>query len=204
MQRLFDLIIAILILILSSPFWLIALLALLILDFGSPFYRHRRVGQYGREFRLIKFRTMRKDAAGGNLTVAGDSRVTAIGKVLRKLKIDELPQLINVLKGEMAIVGPRPETPEFVATYTPEQREILKFKPGLTDPSSIKYRYEEIILGSYADPVQAYKNIVLPDKLAISIAYQNQRTIGSDLSMIWRTFAAIFGGPPETPDGSGR
>lgn len=178
--------------ILTAPIWLLCLLALLLFDFGNPFFVHRRVGLNGREFGLIKFRTMRARQNGGSLTVAGDARITGIGRLLRRLKLDELPQLLNVLAGQMAIVGPRPETPDFVAKYTPGQSAILATKPGLTDPASLKYRHEEKILAKFADPVDAYKRVIMPDKIALSLDYQRRRTTLSDLTIIMRTIVAIF------------
>lgn len=194
MNRLFDIIVAVAILILTLPLWLATLVVVPLSDFGSPLFLHQRVGRDGKLFKLIKFRTMRRRSESGlNLTVAGDKRVTGIGRLLRRLKIDELPQLANVLAGSMSIIGPRPETPEFVALFTEEQRQILQYRPGLTDPASIKYRHEELILANHADPVAAYRNIVLPDKIAISLAYQQKRTLLSDLGVIGDTVAAIFG-----------
>lgn len=197
MQRLFDIILAIGILIVSAPVWLLATLALLIFDFGNPIFLHERIGRNGKPFHLVKFRTMstRKEA-GSNLTVSGDTRITGIGRILRRLKIDELPQLLNILSGSMSIVGPRPETPEFVALYSHEQREILKYRPGLTDPASIKYRHEERILAAHPDPVAAYKSIVLPDKIGLSLEYQRRRSLFSDFAVIGRTITAIFHPPP--------
>jgi lipopolysaccharide/colanic/teichoic acid biosynthesis glycosyltransferase len=204
MQRIFDIVFALLILLLSSPLWLLAATGIFISDFGSPFFLHTRVGREGRPFRLIKFRTMRDNApTEANLTVSGDRRITPIGRVLRRLKIDELPQLLNVLAGSMSIVGPRPESPEYVAEYTKEQKEILRFRPGLTDPASIKYRYEEKILAKHADPVEAYKTIVLPDKIALSLDYQRRRTFWSDLVIVFQTVAVIFKSAP-LPAGNAR
>ncbi|MGB5137269.1 MAG: sugar transferase [Candidatus Zixiibacteriota bacterium] len=198
MQRLFDIILATGILVISSPVWLLATVALLIFDFGSPFFLHQRIGKDGKPFRLVKFRTMRaRKEAGSNLTVSGDARITGVGRVLRRLKIDELPQLLNVLSGSMSMVGPRLETPEFVAIYSAEQREILSYRPGLTDPASIKYRHEELVLAGHDDPIAAYKSIVLPDKISMSLEYQKRRSLGGDLAIIGHTIGAIFHPPPK-------
>ncbi|MCC6964098.1 MAG: sugar transferase [candidate division Zixibacteria bacterium] len=191
MQRLFDLTLATLGLLVTLPLTLLIVLALLLFDFGNPVFVHRRVGREGEEFGLIKFRTMRRNAGGVGLTVARDARITPIGRILRRLKLDELPQLLNVAAGQMAIVGPRPETPEFVAGYDAAQREILRYKPGLTDPASLKYRHEEKILAKFADPVDVYIKTILPDKIALSLAYQKRRTIWSDVGIIVRTILAI-------------
>ena len=198
MQRLLDFVFAIAILLVTAPLWFAALIVVALSDFGNPLFLHPRVGRGGKHFRLAKFRTMSKAAPGGsNLTVSGDPRVTTVGRILRRLKIDELPQLLNVLSGTMSIVGPRPETPEFVSLYTDDQREILKYRPGLTDPASIKYRHEEKILAQHGDPVAAYKTLILPDKIALSLEYQRHRNIVSDLRIIGQTVAAIVRPVPE-------
>ena len=118
--------------------------------------------------------------------------MTSVGKLLRRYKLDEIPQLLNVLVGNMTFVGPRPEIPEFVELYTEEQREILKFKPGLTDPASLKYRDEEDQLAKFENPVSGYLTEVLPDKLKISLQYQQGRNLRSDLRIIWRTVIALL------------
>lgn len=183
---------AVAILLLTTPIWLVVLVGVSLSDFGSPLFVQNRVGRGGKVFRLVKFRTMSKNASSGsNLTVSGDKRVTPVGGILRRFKIDELPQLVNVLVGSMSIVGPRPETPEYVALYDQTQREVLKYRPGLTDPASIKYRHEEKILAQYSDPVEAYKSVILPDKIALSLEYQRSRNISSDLGIIGETIMAI-------------
>jgi lipopolysaccharide/colanic/teichoic acid biosynthesis glycosyltransferase len=126
------------------------------------------------------------------LTVSGDQRITQIGRLLRHFKLDEIPQLLNILTGSMTFVGPRPESPKYVALYTPAQREILSYLPGLTDPASLKYRYEEQILAGFADPESAYLQTVLPDKIKLSLEYQRNRRLISDIKIIGATFAAIF------------
>ena len=139
---------------------------------------------------MYKFRSMRVDAEalGGQLTVSGDTRVTRVGAFLRASKIDELPQLINVLVGEMSLVGPRPEVPRYVALYTPEQRRVLEVRPGITDPASIRYRDESAVLARAADPERAYVEEVLPHKLAINLAYLERRSLASDVGVILATF----------------
>ncbi len=173
------------------------IIALLIFSPGNPFFLHERVGLHERHFRLIKFRTMRPllsqaEGVSSNLTVANDERITAVGRILRRLKLDELPQFINVVKGDMSLVGPRPESAEFVKHYTETQRELLKFRPGLTDPATLRYRHEEKVLAQFDNPVDAYINRVLPEKAAISLEYQRRRTFRSDLGVIWATFLSIF------------
>lgn len=160
---------------------------------GPVFYRAQRAGKDGKLFRLYKFRSMVADAdkRGPGITATGDARITRVGRFLRRTKIDELPQLINVLKGEMSLVGPRPEDPRYVALYTPEQRRVLSVRPGITSAASLAYRHEEQLL-SGEDWETLYRTKVLPDKLAIDLAYLEQRTLVSDLKLIFRTIATIF------------
>ena len=152
-----------------------------------------RVGKDARPFRIYKFRTMVVDAAwrGPGITTDADSRITRSGRLLRKTKLDELPQLINVVKGEMSLVGPRPEDPAYVALYTPEQRKVLSVCPGITSPASLHYRHEESLLTG-ADWETLYCTQVLPDKLAIDLAYLERRTLTSDLKILLQTVAAVF------------
>jgi lipopolysaccharide/colanic/teichoic acid biosynthesis glycosyltransferase len=193
LRRLIDFSLALLLSILTSPIWTLVVVALLIFSPGKPFFSHTRVGQGGKSFRLVKFRTMRStEGDQSELTVLGDRRVTRIGRLLRRLKLDELPQLLNILAGSMTFVGPRPESPRYVALYTPAQREILDYLPGLTDPASLKYRYEEEILAGFADPESGYLQTILPDKIRLSLEYQKNRRLFSDIKIIGATFAAIF------------
>lgn len=168
----------------------------LIIKFSSPgplFHRGKRVGLSGRLFTLYKFRTMIADAVekGPGITAQNDPRITSFGRVLRRTKIDELPQLINVLKGDMSLVGPRPENPNYVAQYTPEQRHVLNFRPGITSAASIAYRNEEQML-SGEDWEAVYRTRVLPTKLAIDLDYLSRRTFRSDLVLIVRTILSMF------------
>ena len=202
-KRLFDLVASGLGLAVLAP--VLALIALLILarDGRPVFYRQVRVGRNGEPFRIRKFRTMR-DADGGaapQVTAAGDSRVTPLGRVLRRWKLDELPQLLNVLAGEMSIVGPRPEVPRFVARYSPEERRLLRFVPGLTDPAALRYRDEERLLAGAADPEQLYAERILPEKVRLSLDYAAHATLLSDLGLIGETCLALArrGGPPTMP-----
>jgi lipopolysaccharide/colanic/teichoic acid biosynthesis glycosyltransferase len=193
LRRLLDLLASSLGLILLSPLFL--LLALLIrLDSAGPiFYRAQRVGKDGVLFYLYKFRSMTAgaDKQGPGITAAGDSRVTRVGRFLRRAKLDELPQLINVLKGEMSLVGPRPEDPRYVALYTPEQRPVLVARPGITSAASLQYRHEEQLL-SGADWETVYRQEVMPAKIDIDLAYLHERTVWSDLRLIAQTILAMF------------
>ncbi len=193
LKRLFDLLASGLGLLVLSP--LFALIALLV-RLSSPgpiFYRARRVGRGGREFTLYKFRSMvaNADRQGPGITAAGDPRVTPIGRVLRRTKLDELPQLWNVLRGDMSLVGPRPEDPRYVALYTPEQCRVLDVRPGITSLASIEYRNEEAVLHG-PDWEQRYIRDVMPAKLAIDLRYVQQATLLTDLLIILRTLLALF------------
>ena len=181
-------------LLILSP--LFAVIAVLIkLDSKGPvFFRQLRIGQGSREFAIYKFRTMVEDAPqkGAQLTSAGDSRITKVGKVLRELKLDELPQLINVLRGEMSLVGPRPEVPRYVDLFRVEYQEILQVQPGITDLASLKYSSESEILGSAADPEREYITRVLPDKIALAKEYVRHSSFWFDVALLFKTFMKVF------------
>jgi lipopolysaccharide/colanic/teichoic acid biosynthesis glycosyltransferase len=199
MNRILDITLALFLTLLTLPLWVVIALLIVILSPGFPFFLHPRVGQGGRIFRLIKFRTMRPSPEGrSNLTVSGDERITGIGRFLRRYKLDELPQLLNILVGSMTFVGPRPESPDFVKRYTATQREIIEYKPGLTDPASLKYRYEEKILAQFADPQTGYLESVLPDKIAIGLDYQKRRSLASDIGIIFATAGVMLRRPEKT------
>ena len=179
-------------LLLSPPLLAIAL-AVWLGDRGPVLYRQERVGRGGRPFTMLKFRSMvaGADSKGRLVTVGGDARVTPVGRWIRRLKLDELPQLLNVLKGEMSLVGPRPEVQRYVDLYTAEQWPVLDLVPGITDPASIKYRDEEAVLAGYDDPDRAYVEVVMPDKIAINLSYAARATVLSDLAVILRTLLRI-------------
>jgi lipopolysaccharide/colanic/teichoic acid biosynthesis glycosyltransferase len=180
-------------LIVLSPLFLLVALAIWLDSPGPVFFRARRVGKEGVPFSLYKFRSMvaGADKQGPGITATGDARITRVGRFLRRTKIDELPQLINVLEGEMSLVGPRPEDPRYVALYTPEQRRVLAVRPGITSAASLAYRHEEQLLTG-EDWETTYRTRVLPEKLTIDLAYLEQRTISSDLKLIFHTITAIF------------
>ncbi len=161
---------------------------------GGVFFKQVRVGKDGKPFKLIKFRSMYVNSdKKGLLTVSGrDSRVTKVGYFIRKFKLDELPQLINVLKGDMSLVGPRPEVPKYVELYTDEQKEVLSVKPGITDPASIKYRNENDLLADADNPEKFYIEKVMPEKIQISIDYIRKRNFFSDIKVILETFFRVF------------
>lgn len=168
---------------------LIVAAAVIIDDGWPPLYAQERVGLHGRPFTLLKFRSMRRacDSPNGRLTVGTDSRITGVGRVLRRTKLDELPQLLNVLRGDMSLVGPRPEVPEFVRQYSLEQRDILELLPGITDPASAKYADESDILALHANPHEYYMTTIMPDKIRISIEYARRATMISDFLVIVET-----------------
>jgi lipopolysaccharide/colanic/teichoic acid biosynthesis glycosyltransferase len=193
--RAFDLLFALVGLIVLAPVMVVVALAIALTSQGPVFFQQERVGLGGRPFRILKFRTMRVDAErlGGPLTVGHDPRITRVGAFLRASKLDELPQLFNVVRGEMALVGPRPEVPRYVALYSTEQRRVLEVRPGITDPASIQYRDESALLAAAADPERWYVEEVMPHKLAINLAYLRQRTLPSDVGVIFATLARLAG-----------
>jgi lipopolysaccharide/colanic/teichoic acid biosynthesis glycosyltransferase len=193
LKRLFDMTAAAVGLLLLAPLFVVISVAVKVHDGGPIFYRARRVGKDGRVFRLYKFRTMVVDAdrQGPVVTTNGDTRVTSVGCRLRPTKLDELPQLLNVLIGDMSLVGPRPEDPRYVALYTPEQQQVLNVRPGITSAASLLYRHEEEILAG-PDWESTYRNEVMPEKLAIDLAYLSRRTLWTDTMLILRTIAVIF------------
>lgn len=179
-------------LILLAP---IALAIALLIKADSPgpvFFRQVRVGRRGSPFRIWKFRTMRDSMSGPGVTASGDARVTRVGRHLRHLKLDELPQLLNVLVGEMSLVGPRPELPEFVNVYSDRERAVLELRPGITDPASLHFRNEEELLGAVPDPIQYYRAELVPRKAEINLAYRDRATVFSDVGIVLQTFMTIL------------
>ena len=172
---------------------------------GSVFYRGKRVGRGGRLFYIIKFRSMviGADRCGPGVTGAGDCRVTGIGRWLRLTKLDELPQLFNVLKGEMSLVGPRPEAPEYVRFYTEAQREVLNVRPGITGPAQVAFRNEEEMLAG-PDREEVYVRDILPQKLAIDLEYIKSRSELGDILIILKTLGAMFRVGRKAPPGAGK
>jgi lipopolysaccharide/colanic/teichoic acid biosynthesis glycosyltransferase len=175
-------------LLILSPVFLVIGLMVKLTSAGPVFYRAERVGQGGHFFKLHKFRSMYLDADrhGPGITAKNDPRITPLGRFLRRTKLDELPQLIDVLRGEMSLVGPRPEDPRYVALYSPLQRQVLVVRPGITSPASLHYREEETLL-SGEDWETTYVREILPHKLAIDLAYLRQRTLWTDLTLILKT-----------------
>ncbi|HOX29969.1 MAG TPA: sugar transferase [Candidatus Paceibacterota bacterium] len=195
-KRQFDFICSLFGLAVLSPVFLIAALAVKFDSKGPVFFRQERAGKGGKNFLIYKLRTMVKDAPrlGQHFTTqTGDSRITRSGAFLRKYNIDELPQLINVLKGEMSLVGPRPEVPEIVKLYTKEQRKVLTVRPGLTDYASLEFRREGEILAGSADLYGDYVNKVLPKKIELQLKYIKKQSLITDLELIFLTVSNILG-----------
>ena len=193
MKRIFDVTASGLGLLLLSPLFLIVAIWIRLDSPGPVFYRQTRVGRYNKDFRLLKFRSMRIGSdKKGLITVGGrDPRVTRSGYWIRKYKLDELPQLINVFKGDMSLVGPRPEVRKYVDLYTPEQLHVLDVRPGITDMASIRYRNENELLEQAADPEQFYRDTVMQDKLRINLEYVSGHSFFKDIKIILMTFKAV-------------
>ena len=193
-KRLFDLVFSIAGFLLISPFLLIVAILIKLDSKGPVFFFQQRMGKDGRIFRLIKFRSMyvdpQKEKQG--FTPGDSSRITRIGRIIRKTKIDELPELINVIKGDMSLVGPRPEVPKYRSFYSGKYREILKLRPGITDLASIKYKNEEEILKKSNDPEKTYTEVILPDKLELALEYKKKMSFSTDLKMIFGTILRLF------------
>jgi lipopolysaccharide/colanic/teichoic acid biosynthesis glycosyltransferase len=193
-KRLFDLFSASFILLLFCPFFVFVALLIVIESKGGVFYRQVRVGRNEEEFLLFKFRTMATGSDKKGLITVGarDSRITKVGYYLRRYKIDEFPQLLNIIKNDMSVVGPRPEVPKYVTLYSLQQKKVLQVKPGLTDLASLAFIDENTILGKAEDPEKVYINEIMPEKLRMNLNYiENQSFIG-DLKIIQKTVFKIF------------
>ena len=194
MKRLFDILASGLGLVVLSPLFAVLAVWIKADSRGPVFYRQTRVGRDNKDFRLFKFRSMRPDSDKlGLITVGGhDPRVTRSGYYIRKYKLDELPQLINVFKGDMSLVRPRPEVRKYVDMYTPAQMRVLSVRPGITSLASIRYRNENDILAVADDPDRCYVEKVMPDKLAIDLEYVGRATLWNDIRLIFSTFKEII------------
>lgn len=194
MKRLFDIVVSLIILVLFLPIGLALGIWIAIESPGGALYLQERIGKNGHPFRIYKFRSMRKDTDKlGKLTVGmRDPRITRSGYIIRKYKLDEFPQFINVLKGEMSIVGPRPEVKEFVDLYTEEQRKVLLVRPGITDHASLEYFKENELLAQSSDPQQTYIDEIMPAKIDINMKYITNSTLKEDIKIMWRTFRKMI------------
>lgn len=195
MKRVFDFLISLLGIIILSPVFVVLILLVKFSSKGGAFYRQVRVGQYNIDFGLLKFRSMYVNSDRlGLLTVGNqDRRITPIGVFIRKYKLDELPQLFNVLFGQMSLVGPRPEVRKYVDLYTKEELKVLDLKPGITDFASIKYRDENDILNHQGDPEKYYIEVIMPDKVRINLSsYEMSKTVIGSMKVIFLTIQAVF------------
>lgn len=194
LKRTFDIVISSIALTVLAPL-LVAIAVAVRLDSPGPaLFRQCRVGKSGKDFTILKFRSMHHtiaDQNGPKITAAGDSRVTRLGRLLRRTKLDELPQLWNVVRGDMSLVGPRPEVPEYVATYDESQREILQYRPGITCPSSLDMIDEEELLAASDNPQRYYREVLLPRKLSIAQRYAENARVTSDIVILFKTAARI-------------
>ena len=192
-KRIIDLLLAGTALVILSPLLLILAAWVGLSSKGGVFYRQERVGRYGKPFQLIKFRSMRPASdQKGLLTVGNDQRITPVGHILRKYKLDELPQLWNIIKGEMSIVGPRPEVQKYVDYYSPEQKKVLELRPGLTDYASLEYFEEARLLAESPNPEQTYIQEVMPAKLNLNLRYLAEQSLVTDLKIIGQTIGKIL------------
>lgn len=205
MKRIGDCLIAAMGLLMLSPLFLLIALLIRLDSPGGAFFAHERVGRGGRKFKVLKFRTMVKDAPkrGAAITAGHDPRITRIGRILRKTKLDELPQLWNVLKGEMSLVGPRPEVEKYVNLWEPTLRDIvLGVRPGITGLTQVRYRHEERLLAQQADPETYYRETLLPLKLQSDAEYVRKRSLWFDAWLLWRTAVALFEKEQEQGNGT--
>ena len=193
MKRLFDIVASCIWLVVLSPLLLAVAIWIKLDSKGPVFYRQVRVGRYNKDFRIFKFRSMRMGSDKGSLVTIGgrDPRVTRSGYFIRKYKLDELPQLLNVLLGDMSLVGPRPEVRHYVNYWTPEQMHVLDVRPGLTDPASIKFRNENDLLGAVEDPEAYYINVIMQEKIKLYLEYVEQASFGYDLKLLFKTLKVI-------------
>lgn len=194
MTRILDILFSFIGIAVLSPLFLLVYILIRIESPGGGFYCQQRIGRYGRDFKLLKFRSMRTDSdKKGLITVGGhDPRITRVGYFIRKYKIDELPQLLNVLKGDMSLVGPRPEVKKYVDMYTTNQRHILNVRPGITDYASIEYSDENTILGMADDPDKVYIEQIMPDKIKLNMRYIENNSLKEYFKIIFLTLKKII------------
>ncbi|CAG0977699.1 O-antigen biosynthesis protein WbqP [Flavobacteriales bacterium] len=194
LKRIFDIVFSVIGLLILLPVFIIIAILIIADSKGGIFYKQIRVGKNQQDFYLYKFRSMQTNADKKGLLTVGmkDLRITRVGYLLRKYKIDELPQLLNVLTGKMSFVGPRPEVPKYVALYNEEQKKVLDVKPGITDYASLKYFNENEILANAKDAEQTYINEVMPEKLKLNLEYIKDKNFTTDLKIIFKTLLRII------------
>ena len=201
LPRGFDVLVSLFCLVLLLPLLIVAAIIVMLTSRGGALFRQQRVGRHGKLFVMYKLRTMIVSAAGPQVTTANDTRITGVGRFLRNTKLDELPTLWNVLKGDMAFVGPRPEVPRYVKLEDPLWQAVLKAKPGITDSVTVHLRNEEVLLTEVAgDPEHYYLNELQPQKLHGYLAYMEKQNWRTDLRVLWETLVVVFG-PLKTPTG---
>ena len=193
-KRLFDVLASGIGLLFLCPLFLLLAIWIKLDSKGPIFYRQVRVGRYNRDFRIFKFRSMRVGSDKGSLVTIGghDPRITKSGYIIRKFKLDELPQLINVFIGDMSLVGPRPEVRHYVDYWTPEQMHVLDVRPGITDPASIKFRNENELMEKAEDPEKYYIEVIMQEKLKLYLEYVDNHSFWGDIQLIFQTFVAII------------
>lgn len=194
MKRIFDIVVSVCGLILLSPLFLFLAVWIKLDSRGPVFYRQVRVGRNNKDFRIFKFRSMKEGSDQASLVTIGghDSRITRSGYILRKFKLDELPQLINVFVGDMSLVGPRPEVRHYVDYWTPEQMHVLDVRPGITDPASIKYRNENDLLDKAENPEEFYINVIMQEKIRLYLEYVENQSLWYDIRLIFQTIKVVF------------
>ena len=194
MKRLFDIVASTLGLLILSPVFIIVAIWIKLDSQGPVFYRQTRVGRHNKDFRIFKFRSMRVGSDKGSLVTIGgrDPRVTRSGYFIRKFKIDELPQLINVFTGDMSLVGPRPEVRHYVNYWTPDQMRVLDVRPGITDPASIRFRNENELLEKAQDPERYYIDVIMQEKIKLYLEYVEKSSFWYDIKLIFQTFKVII------------
>jgi lipopolysaccharide/colanic/teichoic acid biosynthesis glycosyltransferase len=194
MIRIFDILFSFLGLIILAPIFIVIAILIIYTSKGNIFYAQKRVGKHNKDFTLFKFRTMRANADKSGLLTVGtkDARITKVGYFLRKYKLDELPQLFNVLKGDMSLVGPRPEVRKYVDLYNDEQKRVLNVRPGITDYASIEYRNENKILAQFDEPEKQYVEEIMPQKLRLSLRYVENRIVKEYFKILFLTGGTVF------------
>ena len=194
LKEIFDRSVSALSLVLLSPLFLAIALAVKAGDRGTVFFRQTRIGKGGKPFTIFKFRSMTQcqPSSSSKITASGDSRITLVGRFLRDSKLDELPQLWNILRGDMSFVGPRPEVKRYVQLYDDEQKEVLSVRPGLTDFATLEFRNEEKLLAGFDDKEAGYIEVVLPEKLRLSLNYVESASLWVDLKILYKTFWAVI------------
>lgn len=187
LKRIFDIVFSFIGLIILSPVFIIISILIKIKMPGPVFFHQNRAGRHGRLFRIVKFRTMIPNHGGDTISVKGENRITPLGTILRRYKLDELPELWNVLKGDMSFVGPRPDMPEYISRFSGDEKLILELRPGITGPATLKYANEEELLASVPDPKSFNDEIIWPDKVRMNLDYYKKRSFLGDLIIILKT-----------------